>query len=55
MILFTILLTVVITIAVIVLTLASIASAGVIAVFGDLLMFGLIVWLIIKFFRRNKK
>lgn len=55
MILFTILLTAIITIAVIGLVAASIASAGIIAVFGDLIVFGLIVWLIIKIFRRKKK
>lgn len=55
MILFTIMLTVVIAIAVLGLIAAISAGVGLIAVFGDLIMFGLIVWLIIKIFRRKKK
>lgn len=55
MILFTILLSVIITIAVIGLLAAIIAGGSLIAVFGDVIVFGLIVWLIIKIFRRKKK
>lgn len=55
MILFTILLSVIITIAVVALITAIIAGGGLIMVFGDLIVFGLIVWLIIKIFRRKKE
>ena len=55
MILFTIMLGVIITIAVIGLLAAIIAGGSLIAVFGDVIVFGLIVWLIIKIFRRKKK
>lgn len=51
MITFTILLALVVAIASIVLTL----GAGVFAIFGDLIVFGLIIWLLVKLFRRNKK
>ena len=55
MILFTILLTIIIAIAVTVLIGIIIAGGSLIAVFGDVIAFGLIVWLIVKIFRRNKK
>lgn len=57
MILFTILLVALIAIAVVGLVAAIIASTSIFAVFGDLIVFGLIVWLIIKIFTRknNKK
>lgn len=54
MILFTILLSTVIAIAVITLISAIIAGLGFAAVFGDVIVFGLIVWLIIKIFRKKK-
>lgn len=55
MILFTILLTIVIAIAVTML-IGIIATGGSILVaFGDVIVFGLIVWLIVKIFRKNKK
>lgn len=53
-ILFTILLSTVIAIAVITLISAIIAGLGFAAVFGDVIVFGLIVWLIIKIFRKKK-
>lgn len=55
MILFTILLSLIIAIAVIALITAIIAGGSFIVVFGDLIVFGLIVWLIIKIFRQKKK
>lgn len=55
MILFTILLVALIAIAVLTLISAIIAGGSLIAVFGDLIVFGLIVWLIIKIFNRKKK
>lgn len=55
MILFTIILSLIITIAVVALITAIIAGGSLIMVFGDLIVFGLIVWLIIKIFRRKKK
>lgn len=54
MILFTILLTAIIAIAVIGLVCAIVSGAGFIAVFGDIFVFGLIVWLIVKIFKRKK-
>lgn len=54
MILFTILLALIGGITVISLIAALVAGAGFIVVFGDLIVFGLIVWLIIKIFRRKK-
>ena len=50
MITFTILLTVAIVIASIVLA----CGAGIFAVFGDLIVCGLIIWLLVKLFRRRK-
>ena len=50
----TILLAVVITIAIAVLIGAIISGVGLIAVFGDVIVSGLIVWLIIKIFKRRK-
>lgn len=55
MILFTIILSLIITIAVVAPITAIIAGGSLIMVFGDLIVFGLIVWLIIKIFRRKKK
>ena len=55
MILFTILLTIIIAIAVTVLAGIIIAGGSFIAVFCDVIVFSLIVWLVIKIFRRNKK
>lgn len=54
MILFTILATIVLTIAVIASIIAVALGAGVIAVFGDLIVFGLIIWVLVKLFRRKK-
>lgn len=54
MILFTILLAAVIIIAVGTLISAIAAGLGFLAVFGDLIVFGLIVWLIVKIFRKKK-
>ena len=55
MILFTILLSVIITIAIIALIAANVAGGSLFMVFGDVIVFGLIIWLIIKIFRRKKK
>ena len=55
MILFTILLSVVIAIAVIALIAAIIAGGSLLTVFGDVIIFGLIVWLIIKIFKKKEK
>lgn len=55
MILFTILLSLIIAIAVVALIAALIAGGSLIAVFGDVIVFGLIVWLIIKIFKKKKK
>lgn len=54
MILFTILLGIITAIAIIAVITAIAAGAGFIAVFGDVIVFGLIIWLIIKIFRRKK-
>ena len=53
MILFTILLSIIIAIAVIATIVILIAGGGLFAVFGDLIVFGLIVWLIVKIFRKK--
>lgn len=53
MILFTILLSIVIAIAVIATIVILIAGGSLFAVFGDLIVFGLIVWLIVKIFRKK--
>ena len=56
MILFAILLTVVLAIAIFIVA-SALAGAGFIAVFGDIIVFALIVWaivLIVKFFKREK-
>ena len=55
MILFTILLIIIIAIAVVVLAGVIIAGGSFIVVFCDVIVFSLIVWLIVKIFRRNKK
>lgn len=55
MILFTILLATIIAIAVIGLVCAIVSGAGFIVVFGDIFVFGLIIYLIVKIFRRKKK
>lgn len=55
MILFTILLITLIAIAIITLVSAIIAGGSLIVVFGDVIVFALLVWLIVKIFRRKKK
>lgn len=55
MILFTILLSVIIAIAVIALISAFIAGGSLVVVFGDVILFGLIVWMIIKIFKKKEK
>lgn len=55
MIVFTVLLAIVITIAMIVGLIAAIAAGSFITVFGDVIVFGLIVWLIVKVIKRLKK
>lgn len=54
MILFTILLALAIIAAVATIFCAVAAGVSFIAVFGDLIVFGLIVWLIVKIFRKKK-
>lgn len=54
MILFIILLTLIAAATVIALTYAIAAGLSFIAVFGDLIVFSLIVWLIVKIFRKKK-
>lgn len=53
MILLTILLTLIVAIAVIGFVVAIGAAGSFIAAFGDLIVFGLIVWLVIKIFRKK--
>ena len=55
MILFTILLIAIGAIATILLTAAIIAGGSLVAVFGDIIVLCLIVWLIIKIFRHKEK
>lgn len=55
MILFTILLTVIIAIAVVTAILSIVCAGSFILAFGDLIVFGLIVWLIIKLIKKSKK
>lgn len=54
MIIFTILAIALLVIAAIATIACIICGAGVVALFGDLIVFGLIVWLLIKVFRRRK-
>lgn len=54
MILFTILLAIIIAAAVIGLVVTIVSGASFIVAFGDVFVFGLIVWLIIKIFKRKK-
>ena len=55
MILFTILLSILIAIAIVALVATAIAGGGLIAIFGDVIVFGFIVWLIFKIFRKKEK
>lgn len=55
MILFTILLTVIIAIAVVTAILSIVCTGSFILAFGDLIVFGLIVWMIIKLIKKSKK
>lgn len=55
MILLTILLTLIAAIAVIGLIAAVVAAGSFIAAFGDVIVFGLIAWLIIKIFAKKRK
>lgn len=55
MIAFIILLSLVVSLAVAALVSAIVAGIGFTAVFGDLIVFGLIIWLIIKIFRKKKE
>lgn len=55
MILFIILLSVIIAIAITALIAAIVAGGSLFMVFGDVIAFGLIIWLIIKIFRKKKK
>lgn len=55
MIIFTILLIALVVAAVIGLVAAIVAGGSFIVVFGDAIVFGLIVWMIIKIFRRKKE
>jgi hypothetical protein len=42
-------------IAIVAAFIALVCGAGIFAVFGDLIVFGLIVWALVKLFRRKKK
>ena len=55
MITFIILLSLVVSLAVAALVSAIVAGIGFTAVFGDLIVFGLIIWLIIKIFGKKKE
>ena len=55
MILFTILLSILIAIAIVALVATAIAGGGLIAIFGDVIVFGFIVWLIFKIFKKKEK
>lgn len=54
MILFTILAIVAVIAAIIALAVVGTIGAGVVVVFGDIIIFGLILWAIVKLFRRKK-
>ena len=54
MILFTILLSLAIAIAMVAAIVSVIAGGSIIAIFGDFIVFGLIIWLIVKIFRKKK-
>ena len=55
MILFTILLSILIAIAIAALVATAIAGGGLIAIVGDVIVFGFIVWLIFKIFKKKEK
>lgn len=55
MIIFTVLLIAAIALAIIGLVFTIVGGASLIVTFGDVIVFGLIIWLIIKIFRRKKK
>ena len=54
MITFTILLVTLLAVAIVVASIALACGAGFIAAFGDLIVCGLIFWLLVKLFRRKK-
>lgn len=54
MITFTILLITLLSVAFVIATIAMACGAGFIAAFGDLIVCGLILWLLVKLFRRRK-
>ena len=54
MIIFTILLVALLAAAIVSVVSAIIAGTGFLVVFGDLITFGLIIWVIVKLFRRKK-
>lgn len=55
MIIFTILLTILAVLAAVALTFIGIMGGAALAIFGDLIVFGFIVWLIIKFIKAIRK
>lgn len=55
MILFTILLTMLIAIAVITAILAIVGAGSFVLAFGDVIVFGLIVWMIVKLIKKSNK
>lgn len=55
MILFTILLTMLIAIAVITAILAVVGTGSFVLAFGDVIVFGLIVWMIVKLIKKSNK
>lgn len=46
--------TILLAIAIVAALIALVCGAGFIAVFGDLIVCGLIIWLLVKIFRRKK-
>jgi hypothetical protein len=55
MILFAILLSLILVVAAVALVFTILAGGSILAIFGDLIVFGLIVYWIIKLFRKKKK
>lgn len=55
MITFTILLTVLLAVAIVVASIALACGVGFVAAFGDLIVCGLVIYVLVKLFRRKKK
>ena len=54
MITFTILLTALLTVAIVAAVIAVACGAGFVALFGDLIICGLLIWIIVRLFRRRR-